>query len=290
MSSSLVFLSKDNKTPLTSTRIIAEKLDKRYNDVLALAKTHKAILNRFGDLPFETEDIKNSRDASHKTEVAYLNEQQATFLITCMKNSEKVLEFKYELVKAFFAMREKLQEEKFKSLGQEIDQLRKIKYQSELTPEQLREISTLVKRAADAQHCSTSEIYSKLYASMRVPSYRLIPKDRFWVAKMVLKRAIEIGTSHPKTKVRIEVDECQMSALKHVAAFSDMFSVRARDIEILIEKKNELARKLKTAENQLDKQVYSLMHDIGCELSLCTNSLSRLYRSFERVGAVGTNS
>ncbi|WP_342029087.1 Rha family transcriptional regulator, partial [Streptococcus pneumoniae] len=39
-----------------------------------------------------------------------LNEQQATFLITYLKNTETVRQFKLNLVKAFFEMREELSE------------------------------------------------------------------------------------------------------------------------------------------------------------------------------------
>lgn len=39
----------------------------------------------------------------------YLNEIQATFLITLLRNSPKVLDFKLALVKAFFEMRQQLQ-------------------------------------------------------------------------------------------------------------------------------------------------------------------------------------
>lgn len=49
----------------------------------------------------------NERDfRGRPTRVAFLNEQQATFLITLLRNSEIVIEFKSELVDQFFKMRQ----------------------------------------------------------------------------------------------------------------------------------------------------------------------------------------
>ena len=126
MSNSLVFLSEDKKTPLTDTSIIASALSKRHHDVIELARRYSSDLEEFGRVAFKTLPFETAGGEQSK-QVMLLNEQQATLLITYMRNSLKVIKFKVALVKAFFAMREKLQEEKFKSLGQEIDQLRKIK-------------------------------------------------------------------------------------------------------------------------------------------------------------------
>lgn len=53
---SLVFCSKEN-TPLTTTKIIAESLDKRHTDVLELTKRYVEDLRQFGPLPFKTEMV-----------------------------------------------------------------------------------------------------------------------------------------------------------------------------------------------------------------------------------------
>jgi hypothetical protein len=50
------------------------------------------------------------------TEVALLNEPQATFLLTLMRNSEIVVKFKLALVKAFFALRAEVESTPHRSL------------------------------------------------------------------------------------------------------------------------------------------------------------------------------
>ena len=105
---SLVFLSEDQTTPVTSSEVIATALDKDHKDVLALAKKYEPDLEEFGPSSFKTKMVKIGSGAQRVKEIAILNESQATLLITYMRNSEKVRKFKIALVKAFFEMREKI--------------------------------------------------------------------------------------------------------------------------------------------------------------------------------------
>lgn len=108
MSSSLVFLSNNN-LPLTTTVIIADSLDKRHTDVLALTHKYETELKNFGAVPFKTEQVARGCGAEpQQREFAYLNEQQATLLISMMRNCPKVIAFKIALVKAFYEMRQAL--------------------------------------------------------------------------------------------------------------------------------------------------------------------------------------
>ena len=101
---SLVFLSEDSSTPLTSSEVIASALDKDHKDVLALAKKYMADLKEFGSSSFETKMITAGKGAQREKEIALLNEEQATLLITYMRNSDKV-------VKAFYEMKKRLMEQ-----------------------------------------------------------------------------------------------------------------------------------------------------------------------------------
>ena len=108
MSNSLVFLSSNN-LPLTTTVIIADSLNKRHTDVLALTHKYEPELRNFGSVPFKTELKKAGiHGAQQEAEYAYLNKQQATLLISMMRNSPKVIAFKIALVKAFYEMRQAL--------------------------------------------------------------------------------------------------------------------------------------------------------------------------------------
>lgn len=107
MSNSLVFLSKNN-LPLTTSLIIAEALERKHHTIIQLIRNHEDDLNAvcgrvaFQMQPFDTEGGTQNR------EIAFLNEQQTTLLITFMTNTPKVVKFKIALVKAFYEMRQAL--------------------------------------------------------------------------------------------------------------------------------------------------------------------------------------
>ncbi|MFN7073894.1 Rha family transcriptional regulator, partial [Proteus mirabilis] len=64
-------------------------------------------LNEFGRVAFEMRSF-DTDGGRQKQQVALLNEQQATLLITYMRNNDVVREFKKKLVSEFFKMRSAL--------------------------------------------------------------------------------------------------------------------------------------------------------------------------------------
>lgn len=89
---------------MTTSLAIAEGVQLQHKNVLALIRKYIEDVISFGEVAFETR--LNSQGSP--TEFAWLNEQQATFLLTLMRNSPVVVEFKKALVKAFFALRDQL--------------------------------------------------------------------------------------------------------------------------------------------------------------------------------------
>ena len=99
----LVFLKGD--TPLTTSLIVAEGTGNQHESIIRLINEHKAHFERWGQIYFT--DLKSGNpQGGRPTKVALLNEQQATFLITLLRNNETVLELKSELVDRFCKMRE----------------------------------------------------------------------------------------------------------------------------------------------------------------------------------------
>jgi anti-repressor protein len=88
-----------------SSEQIAEGAGVQHKNVLELVAVHAASLERFGHLAFQTRDGYQG----HKVRVGLLNEQQATLLMTFMRNSEQVVAFKVALVEAFYKMAQTLQ-------------------------------------------------------------------------------------------------------------------------------------------------------------------------------------
>lgn len=91
-----------------SHRVVAEQTD---NDTVSIRKmVDKYILEfkEFGHLSFKMTTVGNSVGAKNEQKTYYLNEQQATFLMTLLRNSPKVVIFKKALVKAFYELKEKV--------------------------------------------------------------------------------------------------------------------------------------------------------------------------------------
>ncbi len=84
------------------------------NSIQRLIRNYKQDLECFGKLGFELQKI-----AKTNKKIYFLNEQQATLLLTYMKNSESVRNAKKVLVFAFYQMKEKL-----RSLEQEQEKAR----------------------------------------------------------------------------------------------------------------------------------------------------------------------
>jgi len=100
--------------PRISHRLIAEQTDNSQVSIRKLIDKHIDKLELFGVVSFEMtavseEKLKENPD-SKPVKTYYLNEPQATLLLTFMRNNEIVVNFKVRLVNDFFEMREKLQQ------------------------------------------------------------------------------------------------------------------------------------------------------------------------------------
>jgi len=91
--------------PMTTSLAIAEGVQMEHKSVIQLVRKYVEDLNEFGGVAFEMRPFETNGGNQYR-EFAFLNEQQATFLLTLMRNSEIVVAFKKALVKAFFALRD----------------------------------------------------------------------------------------------------------------------------------------------------------------------------------------
>lgn len=104
----IVFQGKENE-PFTTSDVIAKFTGVQHHTITRLIQQHQSDFEEFGSLRFQIEVRK--RDIGATTAKKYnLNEQQATLLMTYLRNTEKVRAFKIELVRQFYIMRETLRE------------------------------------------------------------------------------------------------------------------------------------------------------------------------------------
>jgi phage regulator Rha-like protein len=90
--------------PLASSETIAKGMKQQHASTIKLVRKHQAALDSLGQVRFQ---IRLNRQGS-KTEFAMLNEQQAAILISLMRNTERVVDFKIALVAEFYRMRDAL--------------------------------------------------------------------------------------------------------------------------------------------------------------------------------------
>ena len=102
----LVFKQKEGiKADLfTTSKVIAECTNVKHHAVQQMIIKYEKELSTMGKLAFEM----RPNESNQNEKIYKLNEQQATLLITFMKNTPVVVEFKKELVKQFYKMREEL--------------------------------------------------------------------------------------------------------------------------------------------------------------------------------------
>ena len=96
-----------NGEPLTSTEVIAEGMQQKHRTVVQLVRKYGDMLSGMGRVQFEVAPFA-TRGGRQVREVAMLNERQAAFLISLMRNSEPVVSFKAALINEFYRMRDAL--------------------------------------------------------------------------------------------------------------------------------------------------------------------------------------
>lgn len=108
MENQLVFMPDYiNSEPYTNSLIVADYAGIKHHSVQQLIMKHESDLSEFGTVAFEMRPCPHKTGSSFE-KVYRLNEQQATLLISYMKNTEPVRRFKKALVKGFFDMRKEL--------------------------------------------------------------------------------------------------------------------------------------------------------------------------------------
>lgn len=99
----------DNE-PRVSHRVVAQNTNNNQKNINEMIRKYEADFMEFGQVPFKTEAVSETELKENPDRKAmktyYLNEPQATFLMTLLRNSPVVVDFKKKLVKAFFELRE----------------------------------------------------------------------------------------------------------------------------------------------------------------------------------------
>ena len=113
---------------VVDSRLIADELGIQHKNVLATIKKYSSEIQEFGHLAFQTQTVTNSAGAKNAVVFCYLNEDQATYLMTLSKNTEQVRRCKRVLVKSFSEAKQVIKT----VIPQQNDQIRELELRLQL--------------------------------------------------------------------------------------------------------------------------------------------------------------
>lgn len=94
-----------NVIPVTDSKIISDKLELKHHSITRIIRKYEDDFKMFGKVGFEIQ----ASISGQKEKIYILNEMQYSLLMTYLKNTDKVREYKIKFVKAFFMMKNELQ-------------------------------------------------------------------------------------------------------------------------------------------------------------------------------------
>ena len=93
-----------NNEVFTNSKVIAEGTGNLHSSIQKIITKYENDFKEFGQVRFEMRPVKYAR-GTNEEKIYWLNEEQATLLMTYLRNSEITRKFKKELVRQFYAMR-----------------------------------------------------------------------------------------------------------------------------------------------------------------------------------------
>ena len=102
----LIKIEKIGGELLVDSRLIAEELGNEHKNTLEVIRKFEEKLSKYGGVAFKTLPIETNGGLQRMT-VCFLNEKQATFLVTLSRNSEKAVDLKQKLIDSYFYYKEK---------------------------------------------------------------------------------------------------------------------------------------------------------------------------------------
>jgi len=90
------------------SRLISQELNVEHKNTLEVIRKYEERFLRYGKVAFKTAPSLNTESCQNMT-VCFLNEQQATFLVTLSRNSEKAVDLKQKLTDSYFFYKTKNQ-------------------------------------------------------------------------------------------------------------------------------------------------------------------------------------
>jgi len=136
-----------------SHRVVAQNTENQQKNIAELIHKYRDDFEEFGRCPFKTETLE-TKGGVQEAKTYYLNEPQATFLMTLLRNKPIVVEFKKKLVKAFYKQREVIQESALQTPNLNavmIEMMKTQQEQSKMMIDVVKDIANFMKESRSEQ-------------------------------------------------------------------------------------------------------------------------------------------
>ena len=205
----LVYLKRNE--PFTDSEVIAKVSGVTRDAVQKLIMKYENDFSDYGKLGFEIRPSENGQNIK----VYLLSEEQATLLLTYMKNTKKVREFKKELVRQFYMMRKLLTE---KQTSEWIQMRQSGKLTRKAETDTIKELVELAKEQGSTHPDMLYMTYSKLANKMAGISNRdnasFTQLNDLNIFEQIILKIIQQGIMADKNYKEIYQDckeRCQMA-------------------------------------------------------------------------------
>jgi len=142
----------------TNSMIVAEETGNTNRAIYLLIGKYEKDLSDFGRVSFRMTPFE-TKGGMQEVKVYDLNEQQATFLITLIRNNRKVVDFKKRLVQEFFKMRQALMQRQTTSWVES-------RQQSKLTRQSETDVLKDLVEYAELQGSTHANKYYMIYSKL----------------------------------------------------------------------------------------------------------------------------
>jgi phage regulator Rha-like protein len=132
---------------VVDSRLIADELGIDHRSLFRTIKKYQDEIQEFGHLRFENTSVVNSSGATNITSFVYLNEDQATYIMTLSKNTEQVRRCKRVLVKSFSEAKQVIKT----VIPQQNDQIRELELRLQLAQAEMQK-ALAEKSVLDTRH------------------------------------------------------------------------------------------------------------------------------------------
>lgn len=208
----------DNGQPFTTSLVVADETGNQHKNILELIRENRTDLNEVGRVAFETRPFETA-GGTQRREVAVLDEPASALLMTYLRNTPKVKDFKKRLVAGFYELRRIVAEGPRRALTPLERMAQAVLEAKDIIAEQGEEILQLT---AKVEEGAPKVNYVNTYvSSQHVLKLRTVAANNHvseeWLRQLLLDRGwiyAEVERYYSKTKEQI-VTRRRYSAYSH---------------------------------------------------------------------------